>query len=954
MADQFDPSAQNFNNSDPAAQMMNYQYMQNQQLMQMQQTNLQSAINTATNNAQAQMQTVLQGTMAASMAVYNTGKSLVDRARERQYQDQLLGNGNYVLERNNMRDLMWGTGVSQSDFGRALKIGGRRPEFLSSEEYSYQRQRSWNYRKEELFDETVGGGTAMLADALTYIPGVNFTVGLAAQVVTGGLMKPYFEQRRAGREMRQWAETTNMNWGSGARNISKQDADALGRKEYLEEHPWWSHIPGGGIINKRLRPELENSVVRKQMMETGLMRDIDPSDLDEIDKRVAKSKEFINRFAGTMHTTRQAIMDMKITLDRMGLNNGQQEVAIANIAKSGLQTNLPTEYLTQAYGNFMQAGTQMGFTNRFSPGAQGNFGLEELNMIKAGIDSGNILKSHDPGTLAMQHFVNAGERTKSGFGTVIQFGHGNVIDAAKALAATRGNQGWASTAVGLMLQGTKYGEKVNPLDVYEESVWKIYNTISNNGQNPEAGFGAVLGMEETIEGKEQAADILYGYTAYNKRESKAAGLETYYRDRGFGQDQGFIRSFAVKDVAKYGDYSVLKSDTTRVKTGIEDLAARIEGKQIDKNSGDKLYNAFKAVRKDAGLTDRISKYYQGVRSGAAPDDKLIIQDIAAQHDITEAEATQVFNTRLRDADQDLNSFKWFGNKEGGYLVDTNWNFGHINTAKELAANTQTVISYLKDNKNDVRASGDVQKTYSEVYTKVQAYVDAHPEIVEKWANKSTQQRIELIKAMGIDLSYYFSNADEGNIHQIESDIVTVANNAVYDKTIGKAAGDLGPGSEKLSPEAQRAKQRKAVESYEGMLKVYNKGNKFLADHGVKSEQQYVSKVQGLKSDIESINKDYSLIKSSEMRKKLLEEITITGQSEEYASGALRALDDAGEDVEKRKSALGKIYTSLHGATGDIPGLEVGKEAADKSIAAIDKLALACDAIATAIGNNYGK
>ena len=180
MADQFDPSAQNFN-TDPASQMMNYQYMQNQQLMQMQQTNLQAAINTATNNAQMQMQTVLAGTMAASMALYNTGKSATDKAQERVYQDILMNGGNYVMERSAWRDFTYAYGISSSDLGRGLRIGGRRPEFLSGSEYEYQKQRSWGYRKEETMDMLIGGGATMAGSAIgtAIMPGLGTAQGMA-------------------------------------------------------------------------------------------------------------------------------------------------------------------------------------------------------------------------------------------------------------------------------------------------------------------------------------------------------------------------------------------------------------------------------------------------------------------------------------------------------------------------------------------------------------------------------------------------------------------------------------------------------------------------------------------------------------------------------------------------------------------------------------------------------
>ena len=115
----------------PQNMAFNNNYMQNNaMLMNMGQSNIQATMATASYNFHQHMQDVLQGTMASAMAVYNTGRLATDKARETVYQDQLMGNGVFALERSTWRDVAWGTGLAGSDFGRALKIGGRRPEFM--------------------------------------------------------------------------------------------------------------------------------------------------------------------------------------------------------------------------------------------------------------------------------------------------------------------------------------------------------------------------------------------------------------------------------------------------------------------------------------------------------------------------------------------------------------------------------------------------------------------------------------------------------------------------------------------------------------------------------------------------------------------------------------------------------------------------------------------------------
>ena len=84
--------------------------------------------------------------------------------------------------------------AAQSDFGRALKIGGRKPEWLSDAEYAYQQSRSAHLRMEELTDMGIGALSSvpgMAAGVMT--PGVGWAIGVGIAVL--GMAMSIFSQK---------------------------------------------------------------------------------------------------------------------------------------------------------------------------------------------------------------------------------------------------------------------------------------------------------------------------------------------------------------------------------------------------------------------------------------------------------------------------------------------------------------------------------------------------------------------------------------------------------------------------------------------------------------------------------------------------------------------------------------------------------------------------------------
>lgn len=650
MADQFDPSAQNFN-PDPTSQMMNYQYVQNQQLMQMQQTNLQSAINTATNNAQAQMQTVLQGTMAASMALYQTGKSVTDQAHERVYQDQLMNGGNYVMERSGWRDFMWGVGVSQTDFGRSLKVGGRRPEFLNNQEYEYQRARSWGYRKEEIGDMLIGGGAAIAGSAIgtAIMPGLGTVGGMAAGFIidetVGKILTPYMQYRRAGREMRQFAESTDMNWG-GARRVSKDIAQELGEYGWKSEKNVFDFVPFGGSIAERIRPEQTFTKTYKSMSQLGLLKDTDLQDVDELKKMVEKTIQFTDKMAGVLHASREGVLKLKATFQRLGLNDNQQNAAIKSIAHTTLATGLDAEMATNAYAAFQELGAQSGFFLKNNAGLQAESGLRELERIRAGQAAGNISLRYDAGTLAQQRFVTAAEMAKSPYGTVVQYGQGSTGMAVQEFA----RMGGGDSQLGYLLRNTEvYGSQKGVMEIQKDMIHNVHKAFHGN-------IKSTLGWAEATGGtalKNQVLEELTGVSAENEHRSRYDAAESARIKIGMGHDQGYYNQFTLTSLNTKDTDFIIKNDKAEYGAKLTKVLQEVKGQHIENEAG-QLYGVYKTLQSKGWLGKKSGEYLWAIEHNEGDPEKIkkdTIAQIKKEHDVTDEEAERIFKTNVADTDK---------------------------------------------------------------------------------------------------------------------------------------------------------------------------------------------------------------------------------------------------------------------------------------------------------------
>ncbi len=788
MADQFDPSAQNFN-TDPASQMMNYQYMQNQQLMQMQQTNLQAAINTATNNAQMQMQTVLAGTMAASMALYNTGKSATDKAQERVYQDILMNGGNYVMERSAWRDFTYASGISSSDLGRGLRIGGRRPEFLSGSEYEYQKQRSWGYRKEETMDMLIGGGATMAGSAIgtAIMPGPGTAWGMAAGFIidetVGKALAPYMQYRRAGREMRQYAESTDMNWG-GQRRMSDSTAQTLGEYGWMKEKNAFDFVPFGGAIADRIRPDQTFTKALKNMGQLGLLKDTDLSNVDELKKMVNKTIEFTDKMAGVLHASREGVMQLKATFQKMGLNDLQQNAAIGSVARTSLSTGLNTETVLQAYGSFQQLGAQAGFFLQGNAGLQAESGLRELERIRAGQAAGNISLKHDAGTLAQQRFVNAAQMAASPYGTVTQFGNGSTGMAMQGLAALGGGD----AQLGYLLRNTEvYGSQKGVLETQREMFRNVQKQL---------GFRGALGYAEQMGGTPLVNQALAELTGVNSENTFRAAYNKSESERiriGMGHDKGYYNQFSLNDLTFKGTSTILKNDRSAYAGTLTSLIEKTRGQRIDIDSGPELHGTYKTLKNNGEFVKDIGLYLHNVERGEDPSvsstkKAKIIASIKSQHDVTDAQADKIFYTAVNETDQ------WNSQSFGSQMIDLKIYPSMLHRSKgdsldhlrDLAAGSSiaALLSKKWDRLDDSQYS---KKDYDALVTELRkdpARVDAILEEIAK-AGDDRGKKAEIYKKhgmMGMKVGSYahgMMGMKFGDLGIMGSD--TLAGMALYDE-----------------------------------------------------------------------------------------------------------------------------------------------------------------------------
>lgn len=534
----YDPYSQQMNNGLPQANynqvpdpsfMMGQNYMQQTQYFaNMSQNNLQQTMQIAQYNFHQHMQATLQGTMQAAMAIYNPIANTMQKGNERIYNDIQLGGGAYALERGFGRELAWGSGLAESGLGRALRIGGRRPEFLSNGEYAFQMHRAVHHGQEELMDMLIGGGASTagsIAGMAFGPPGIvaGTAFGMALDATVGVALKPYLQRRKFNREFRQFSEMADLNHGYGQRRLDDSGSEELSNWMYGHDVSAVSYIPLiGKSLNKRLSPDTKYEDTFKSMLQNGLFRDSNVNDIEGIKKQVTDTVSIVEKYAGILHTTKEAIMKMKGTFNRLGMN---QNIGMGELSIASLSTGLVADQLLPLQQSYAQSGFAYGF-NKDIAGASG---LRNLSNTMAGIEGGLIDRMFDPGSFSQSLYSKSVGFSQTGYGKVIRHGMGNVGGAAGYYA----NHGGGNTAVGYMMEGLPWlNDSQSSLDVYGNAVNDIAKKFGRNDKGLAIAM-SVMGAQSPEE-KVQVYNAFYGIDKVSAIMAKGAAEKELINRTGHG------------------------------------------------------------------------------------------------------------------------------------------------------------------------------------------------------------------------------------------------------------------------------------------------------------------------------------------------------------------------------------------------------------------------------------
>ena len=150
------------------------------------------------------------------------------------------------------------------------------------------------------------------------------------------------------------------------------------------------------------------------MAEFNLFRDINPDDVDKIKERVEKSVEVIDKYAGLLNTTRDAIIKIKGTFNQMGMSDANQNTALGNLANFTHSTGFSLDAALSLHGQFSQMGLQGGRMRLGYENLPGQHGLNEVASIKALQEGGMISRMYDPGSLGQAFYANAVRTASTG------------------------------------------------------------------------------------------------------------------------------------------------------------------------------------------------------------------------------------------------------------------------------------------------------------------------------------------------------------------------------------------------------------------------------------------------------------------------------------------------------------------------------------------------------------
>lgn len=622
---------------DPSQYMMGQNYaQQTQYLANYSQSNLQQTMQFAQYNFHQHMQASLQGSMQAAMAIFSPVGNAMAKMNERMYNDILLPGGSYALERSFGREMAWGLGLANSELGRALKIGGRKPEFLSNGEYAFQMNRAVRHGREELMDMLLGGGASTagsIAGMAFGPPGIiaGTAFGMVADATVGLALKPYMEHRKYNREFLQYTEMADLNKGAGQRRLSNAASEEMSDWMYNHDVSGWSHVPLMGWLGKRRTPDTKYQDTFKQMAQEGLLRDSDLNDVDKLKKTVSDTAAFVEKYAGILHTTKEAVMKMKGAFDRLGMNSG---IGIGEVGMASLSTGLSAEQLMPLYQSYGRSGLAYGFNKDISAAA----GIRSLSSTMAGIEGGMIDRMFDPGSFSQSLYSKSIGFSQTGYGKVIRHGMGSVGGAA-AYYAGNGN---GSTAAGYMLEGLPWlNDNQSSLDVYSNGI----NSIAKKFGRNEKGLAVAMSVmgAQSPEDKTAVYNAFYGLDQVSSIMAKASAENEVIRRTGAGissvVDWRKVETSASSATAKA--YSSLNSAFTSASSA----------KKFSETENYKEYDLYNSTKNKFG--SELKNLYGSYIGGGYGSDSLrsSILDKMKDNGIDADMAERIINVSMNEQDQ---------------------------------------------------------------------------------------------------------------------------------------------------------------------------------------------------------------------------------------------------------------------------------------------------------------
>jgi len=416
----------------------------------------------------------------------------VSRLQEHVYNDVYLGGGKYNLERSAWRDFAYGSGLAQSNFGRAFKIGGRKPEWITQHEF----QRQIALSSEMRWDEFKEG---LIENTLRFAPMAFGPVGMAVGVVADPFIDMMYADNRAGRDAVMFANANTANRGIGQRTFSRKEADDLGRYFHSRDRSWASHLP---LIGSRFNPDTDLEQVWKAEFTGGGLKNLNLRDTDGVKRHVEDMRKLLEDGAATMNTTKEAMQGFFDVLSKFNITTKRGREQMSGVLREFRAANgLSFEQAQNEMTNYMLAADASGqdFTaasrHTMQQRTYANL-LKEQGIISAGADPASLALQSQEGAANWARYTGAGMVASAGGGL------GNV-SAWAAMAAQRGGGNIAEGYMRLKL-GMEHGN-ITP---HQAQIKHIRDMI--NGYGNAAGYAAMEQMGYTGD----SAKMMWNEAAY--------------------------------------------------------------------------------------------------------------------------------------------------------------------------------------------------------------------------------------------------------------------------------------------------------------------------------------------------------------------------------------------------------------------------------------------------------